>query len=407
MVWSAERPEAQIRVIRLAVVISHPIQYYAPWFRELAQQPNLLLKVFYLWDFGVSRQRDPGFGQELQWDIPLLDGYAHTFVANVARDPGSHHIGGLQNPKLVNELLQWRADAVLLFGYLYCSHLRLLTDPRLWSMPILLRGDSHQLAPRSGLKPLLAQRLRKLLFHRFAAGLPVGQANAAWMARSGIQPERQFLAPHAVDNDRFQAAASTARKEAGQWREQLGISSQAQVVLFAGKLEAKKRPFDLLEAFAALRHPSAVLMFVGAGPLASELKRCASTLPKGKVIFQGFQNQSAMPRTYALADLVVLPSYGSGETWGLCINEAMNLAKPVIVSSHVGCGPDLVIQGQTGWVFSAGNVQALRDALSVALSDPERLKSMGMTARAHIERYSYAEATAGLKQALQAVLARP
>jgi glycosyltransferase involved in cell wall biosynthesis len=388
-------------MIRLAVVISHPIQYYAPWFRELAQQPGLLLQVFYLWDFGVSRQRDRGFGKELQWDVPLLEGYAHVFVANRSGDPGTHHLAGLHNPTLVSELLSWRPDALLLFGYAYRSHLSLLLDPRLWRAPLLLRGDSHQLAPRAGLKPLLAQLLRRLLFRRFAAGLPVGQANAAWMAKSGIR--RLYLAPHAVDNARFQAAAPEAERAAQAWRQQLGIPAAAPVVLFAGKFEAKKRPLDLLEAFAALHHPTAVLVFVGAGPLEAELKRRAASLGLGQVMFQGFQNQRAMPRTYALADLVVLPSYGPGETWGLCINEAMNLAKPVIVSSHVGCGPDLVIPSETGWMFPAGDVSALTACLAEALHDPQRLKAMGQNARSRIDRFSYAQATAGLLKALEYV----
>ncbi|MCP9825028.1 glycosyltransferase family 4 protein [Synechococcus sp. EJ6-Ellesmere] len=307
----------------------------------------------------------------------------------------------------MNAILEWRPDAVLLFGYAYLSHLRLLLDPRLWRLPILLRGDSHYLARRRGLKPALAALGRRLLFRRFAAGLPVGQANAVWMAQSGIPRRRLFLAPHAVDNARFQAAAPEAELAARAWRQQLGIPAAAPVVLFAGKFEAKKRPLDLLAAFAALQHPTAVLVFVGAGPLEAELRRRAAALAPGRVLLQGFQNQSAMPRTYALADLVVLPSFGSGETWGLCINEAMNLAKPVIVSSHVGCGPDLVIPGQTGWIVPAGDGDALKGALAKALSDPQRLKTMGRAARAHIEHYSYAEATAGLKQALQAVLARP
>jgi glycosyltransferase involved in cell wall biosynthesis len=150
-----------------------------------------------------------------------------------------------------------------------------------------------------------------------------------------------------------------------------------------------------------------VLVFVGAGALEHELKRQAASLGPGRVIFEGFQNQSAMPRTYALADLVALPSFGAGETWGLCINEAMNLAKPVIVSSHVGCGPDLVIQGQTGWIVPAGDGEALRAALSDALSNPARLKIMGLAARAHVEHYSYAEASAGLMAALRAVVPQP
>jgi hypothetical protein len=109
------------------------------------------------------------------------------------------------------------------------------------------------------------------------------------------------------------------------------------------------------------------------------------------------------PRTYALADLLVLPSVGHGETWGLCINEAMNLAKPVLVSSHVGCGPDLVIPGETGWIFPAGDRGALQAALAHALADPQRLAAMGQAARAHIDRFSYGATTAGLLQALKLV----
>lgn len=396
--------EEQRHVTRMAVVLSHPIQYYSPWFRWLSAHTSLQLQVFYLWDFGVRQRRDPVFQQTLQWDVPLLEGYASTFVTNRARDPGTRHFLGLDNPELVPQLLAWRPEVVLLFGYPWRSHLQLLLDPRLWRIPILLRGDSHDLVPQSGWKAALATGLRRLLFRRFAAALPVGQANAAWLARNGIPRRRQFLAPHCVDNARFQAAAPEAEQAAQAWRQQLGIPSAAPVLLFAGKFEAKKRPLDLLAAFAGLRHSTAVLVFVGAGPLEAELRRRSAALAPGRVVIQGFQNQSAMPRTYALGDLLVLPSYGPSETWGLCVNEAMNLARPVLVSSHVGCGPDLVIPGQTGWIFPAGDVSALRAALAEALRDPARLQAMGQAARAHIDRYSYAEATAGLLQALAAVL---
>ncbi len=73
---------------RLAVVTTHPIQYYAPWFRRLASHPGLDLRVFYLWDFGVVEREDKGFGRTIRWDVPLLDGYASEFVPNVSRRPG-------------------------------------------------------------------------------------------------------------------------------------------------------------------------------------------------------------------------------------------------------------------------------------------------------------------------------
>lgn len=390
--------------IRLAVVVSHPVQYYAPWFAQLASEPHLELHVFHLWDFGIKPRRDQGFAQFLQWDLPLLEGYASTLVPNASRNPGTHHFGGLYNPTLVNALLAWEPNALLLFGYAYRSHLQLLIDPRLWRIPILFRGDSHQLLLRRGWRPFVAHLLRRVLFRRFAAALAVGQANAAWLHSSGIPSKRIVIAPHAVDNARFQAAAPAAHTNACRWRQELGISATSQVVLFAGKFESKKRPFDLLSAFADLNHPTATLVFVGAGPLEGELRRRAEALAPGRVLILGFQNQSAMPRTYALADLVVLPSYGAGETWGLCINEAMNLAKPVIVSSHVGCGPDLVIPGETGWIVPAGDVGALTACLARALANPEQLKAMGQKSCAHINRFSYREATAGLMAALQAVV---
>ncbi|MEO1002592.1 MAG: glycosyltransferase family 4 protein [Cyanobacteria bacterium J06638_7] len=394
-------------MIRLAVVVSHPIQYYAPWFARLAAEPDLELMVFHLWDFGITARHDRGFGQALRWDLPLLAGYPSRLVPNRASDPGTHHLGGLHNPTLVPELLAWRPDAVLLFGYAWRSQLRLLLDPRLRPVPILLRGDSHRLVPPPGLaargRALVAGLLRRLLFRRVGAALAVGRANAAWLAASGLPPRRVVLAPHAVDNDRFRAAAPTARAEARAWRAELGIAAEAPVLLFAGKFESKKRPLDLLEAFAALRHPTAVLVLVGAGALEGELRRRAAALPPGRVVLVPFQNQSAMPRVYALGDLLVLPSCGPGETWGLCVNEAMNLARPAIVSSHVGCGPDLVLPGRTGWVFPAGNRAALCAALAEALADPARLRAMGEAAREHVAGSSYAAATDGLRRALALV----
>ncbi|HSP00130.1 MAG TPA: glycosyltransferase, partial [Thioalkalivibrio sp.] len=115
-----------------------------------------------------------------------------------------------------------------------------------------------------------------------------------------------------------------------------------------------------------------------------------------------FQNQTRMPTVYASGSLLVLPSFGSGETWGLAVNEAMNLALPCIVSTHVGCGPDLVRHGETGWLFEAGDVDALAAVLRLALdTGREGRFRMGEQARRHVQGYSYRTATAALRQALQ------
>ncbi len=391
---------------RLAVVLSHPIQYYSPWFKYLAEHSPIALKVFYLWDFGVEARFDPDFARAIQWDVPLLEGYEHEFIPNKSRRPGTGHFRGLVNPHLVGALESWRPDAILLFGYAYLSHLRVLLSPKLWNVPLFLRGDSHDLARAPGLRPKLARWARSLLFKRFTGFLAVGKANTDYYRHCGIPQDRIHFVPHCVDNARFQAAAPQAEAEAREWRAKLGIPADSRVILFAGKFESKKRPMDLLEAFLRIeadqdpKDPTrASLLFVGSGAWEERLRARAGERVGYMVFFAPFQNQSQMPKVYASGDLLVLPS--ESETWGLAVNEAMNLARPVIVSTHVGCGADLVRSGETGWSFAAGDVAALAAVLSEALGLPATgLSKIGRAGRERVGCYSFESAMKALLAAL-------
>ncbi|XGV97086.1 MAG: glycosyltransferase family 4 protein [Leptolyngbya sp. BL-A-14] len=383
---------------RLAIITSHPIQYYAPWFRYLASHAALEFRVFYLWDFGVRQQIDPGFQQVIEWDIPLLKGYEHEFVPNVSDRPGTKHFWGLQNPSLIEQVKQYQPDRVLMMNYNYASLYRFLWQ---WQdTPILFRGDSHRLVTERGLKPWLKQQWISQVFRRFSACLYVGKANYHYFRSQGVPPEHLFFSPHAIDNDRFLAQAEKAQRQAAVWKQELTIPDNHAVVLFAGKLIPKKRPFDLLQAFLSAKLPDVSLLFVGNGELEAELKAQAAN--HSHIYFAPFQNQSQMPRTYAIADLVVLPSYGSGETWGLAVNEAMCLAKPVLVSDHVGCAGDLVQSHQNGLIFPAGNVSTLMESLQDAFSDRDRLAAWGQESHRIIQNYSYAQTTRGLMRAVRA-----
>jgi glycosyltransferase involved in cell wall biosynthesis len=108
-----------------------------------------------------------------------------------------------------------------------------------------------------------------------------------------------------------------------------------------------------------------------------------------------------MPEVYAAADLLILPSRGHAETWGLCVNEAMASGLPVIVSSHVGCGPDLVEPGKTGWVFDALSYHEMVRVLKEAVAVREDWKKMGRLSRKTILNYSFSEASRGLERSLK------
>lgn len=392
---------------KLAIITSHPIQYYAPWFRHLSHQAGLQIRVFYLWDFGITQQTDRGFGQSFQWDIPLLEGYDYEFVPNCSSRPGTCHFWGLNNPTLPQQLRHFGPDAVLLMNYNYASLYSLIAQWR--ETPLLFRGDSHHLFPGDGPKEWLRRTWISLVYRRFQAILYVGQANYRYFRDHGVPAERLFYTPHAIENTRFQDQSDVVHQVAQVWKQELGIPVGDRVILFAGKFTTKKRPLDLLRAFQRLQvsqfeSSQISLLFVGAGPLESEL-RSESSHPDcaGKVFFAPFQNQTQMPRTYAIADLVVLPSYGAGETWGLAINEAMCLGKPVIVSDHVGCAEDLVESGRNGLVVPAGDELALAEALQRALGDPDQLLRWGEVSRQKIDQFSYTQMTQGLLSALAAM----
>jgi glycosyltransferase involved in cell wall biosynthesis len=387
--------------VRLAIVSSHPIQYNAPWFRFLAADGLPDLRVFYLSAGGLTPTRDPGFGIDVAWDIPLLDGYDHEFVPNASPHPGTARVSGLYNPRLAERLTAYRPDGILVFGYNYLSCYRLLASRIGRRVPLLFRGDSHRIVARRGSAARLRQVWTRSVFTRFSAFLFVGQANRDYFKAHGVPDVRLFFSPHAVDNARYFGEAATAARDAAEWRAALGIPPGHRVVLFAGKFEEKKRPRDLIAAFRRAALPAATLVMVGNGAQEADLRR--DSAGDSNIVFLPFQNQSRMPVTYSLADVFVLPSVGEGESWGLAVNEAMCMARPVIASTHVGCARDLVVPGDNGLIFSAGDVGALTRAIQDALSDMERLKAWGEESRRIVSRYSYVEATNGVLAALDSV----
>ncbi|MBA3352038.1 MAG: glycosyltransferase family 4 protein [Blastocatellia bacterium] len=372
----------------------------------MAANSGIDVKVFYLWDRAGSGNRDQGFGHSIEWDLPLLEGYEHEFVANTSRHPGTERFWGMRNMELASRIAEFKPEAALLIGYRYASMMRLIFTPkRRRGYPLLFRGDSHRLfPPGEGWKSLVRREFISTVYRRFAACLYVGRANRDYFRLHGMPDEKLFFAPHAVDNDRFMQNAETARREGMEWRRKIGIPDGHLLGMFAGKLEEKKRPLDLLAAFERLHRSDVSLLFVGSGKLEQELRAKAERIPN--VFFAPFQNQSVMPRTYAGCDLFILPSYGPEETWGLAINEALCLARPVIVSSHVGCAADLVRQNHNGWTFPAGNVEALASTLREALSNPEQLRRFGQEGRRIVEDYDYATATRGLQDALAMIRQR-
>src|ERR1700678_4792981 len=91
------------RPVRLAYLVTHPIQYQAPLLRRIAQEPGIDLTVFFGSDFSVRGYKDEGFGVGVKWDVPLLDGYRHEFLPTL-RDNATVGVASPLNYGILNRL---------------------------------------------------------------------------------------------------------------------------------------------------------------------------------------------------------------------------------------------------------------------------------------------------------------
>ncbi|QEM11429.1 glycosyltransferase family 4 protein [Mucilaginibacter rubeus] len=367
--------------MRLAIITTHPIQYYAPVFKLLSQSIEVM--VFYTWGEEAQQKFDPGFGKTIAWDIPLLDGYPYQWVKNTAPNPGSHHFKGIVNPDLINQVKNWQPDAILIYGWAYNSHLKVIRHFKN-KIPLYFRGDSTLLDGQKGIKNLLRSLVLRWVYSHVNYVFYVGTNNKAYFQKYGLKSDQLFFAPHAIDNNRFEVDRS---QEATNIRSGLGIKPDDRVILFAGKLEEKKSPQMLLDAFLSMGIPNAHLLFVGNGPLENSLK--ASAADSEKVHFLPFQNQSVMPAIYQSCNIFCLPSKGPNETWGLAVNEAMAAGRPVLVSDKCGCAIDLVDSGINGEMFEAGSRSSLIQKLSLLLENKTGLSTLGNNAKTKVASWSF------------------
>lgn len=352
--------------LRLAIVASHPVQYYSPLFRALATR--LDLTVFYAHRATENDQAKAGFGVGFEWDIDLLSGYRHEFLQNVASKPGLDHFTGVDTPEIGRHLRTREFDAVLLMGwFLKCFHQALWAAKRL-RIPVLVRGDSHLDTPRSRWKSLAKEMTYPIFLRSFDGALIVGERNRAYWRHYRYPESHMFDAPHCVDNDWFASRATDAARVS--MRTKLGIAPDTKVVLFAGKIVAFKRPLDVIAATKLVKAQGfdIEVLVAGAGPLEQELIAAARKTDV-RLHMWGFCNQSKMPCAYAASDVLVLPSDGR-ESWGLVVNEALACGRPIVLSDAVGCAPDMAAHLGDCAVFPVGDIKALAATLQQMIKDP-------------------------------------
>jgi glycosyltransferase involved in cell wall biosynthesis len=390
--------------VRVAYFVSHPIQYQAPLLRRIAHEPDIDLTTFFFSDLSVRGYADPGFGGvQVNWDVPLLDGYKHDFL------PGfrNHATSGAANAVsrgIFSRLRRGKFHAVWVHGYHTINHLHVILAARALGIPLMLRAESMLYDRARTNRTLFAKRMFfPLLKQAVRCVLPIGKANAEYWKHYLGEDVAMFPMPYAVDNEFFRSRTLQAAAQREELRSELGLEAGRPIFLFASKLQERKRCIDLIEAYLRLSpapglDPHAYLLIVGDGPERSAIEHRIHQSGLSSIRLLGFRNQSELPRYFDLCTAFILPSIH--EPWGLIVNEVMSAGRGVALTDQVGCQPDLIVDGTNGFVYPAQNVDALAAILRRILDEPGLAEAAGRRALETISHHSFDEDVRGLRQAL-------
>ncbi len=230
----------------LIVLTSHPIQYQAPLWRALADElgkghgargvrkgddepgGGVPFEVWFLTDQGVRRTEDRDFGKAFAWDVDLLSGYPHRFLAR----RGAFNLrkfNGILLAKPIGEALrEANATALWVEGWRFKPFWDAVSAAKKMGIPIFLRGEtSDKIAEKGGLFGLVRNFALHRLFRKVDYFLAIGQASRRFYLRHSIPESNLIEAPYGVDNEFFWKEAEGIRHSAyGKGHEARGEGSK-------------------------------------------------------------------------------------------------------------------------------------------------------------------------------------
>lgn len=380
---------------RLVVLVTHPIQYYAPVYRCIAAHGAIDIRVIYLSDAGAAAHVDPGFGRTVQWDVPLLEGYPYEVLqpgTNItARTFWSMYAAGL-----VDALERAQPDWLLVYGYASRMNWVAARWARRHHVKVAYASDSNSRNPErlAPIKKVVVGRF----FRHIDAFLSPSERNVEYLLRYGADDERVHRIPFAIDVARF-ALTST-----------MDETARVYDFIWAGKFIPHKRGMDFIRALRRLASaadaPISACM-VGDGPGRTELVAAARELPPHcRVDFPGFVNQGEMPSILRQGQTFVFTS--EREAYGLACTEAAAGGMALIVTDHSGCvGATVLAQpGVNALTYHAGDVAALAKAMGRLLRDAQLRTRLQRSSLGIVKYHGSAHAAAVIEHVVSGSVSR-
>jgi len=393
-------------MLRLAIVISHPIQYHAPLYTYLAKDGRFEIKVFYMSDRGSRPFFEEWSKTVVKYDNPILDGYEYVFL-----NPGEPKTWWQKRTEFVSfdleeQLLKYAPQAVYFHGYNNPCFLKAMVACRKAGIPVLLRGENEDLLPRPLWRTMLRKLLLTVLLPQIDGFLYIGEYNKKFFLDRGISEKRLFYVPYSVDNAYFKAGLSQAEVDAVRRKivRKYSLQEETRLFIYTHKLRDTMKPLDAVSAFCSMaqaeRHNAALFM-CGDGDLRNQAESLAADCANAKVIFTGYLSQADLKEHMLASDVMINPAI---EPWCCSVSEGLACGLAMISSDMVVGWPDMVVSEKNGYVYPCGDLQELSNLIGKFCSMPaDKLIRMKMESLKLSEKLSFATCADGLETAMQNV----
>jgi glycosyltransferase involved in cell wall biosynthesis len=375
--------DKQRRVVILSEIIA---PYRIPVFNALARNEAIDLRVVFLSETDAGLRQWRVYKDEISFPYEVLPSWRLR--------AGRHNL--LLNWGLRTSLKKFAPETVICGGYNYVASWEALSWTRRHRAELILWSESNAQDAREGRAWIESLKMRFLSgCDRFVVP---GKSAFEYLDALGLQREKIWIAPNAVDNAWFQSQSHGLQQTESAFREKFDLPPR--YVLFVGRLVAEKGIFDLLDAYAKLEddvRSKVGLVFAGDGLCRMELEQQAKRVSPGRICFPGFAHREELAGLYAFAETLVLPTHS--DPWGLVVNEAMACGLPIIVTSIAGCAADLVQDGRNGYIVPPRNPAKLGAALDCILRNPTLRDQMSLQSAERIQEYSPEACAHGLAAA--------
>ena len=337
---------------KIVFVSTHPIQYQTPIFKKLYKLNKSFIVLFKDKIKKHTEIKDSEFEKKIKWGNDLAKNYKYEIFGKK-----NYFVLNLYNT--YKFLKSQKIEYLILSGWNNIFYQSIFIIAKILNIKIILRCENN-FYETSYLKKKIKIFLLTIVFKFFYKFIAIGKKNNEMYRECGVSKDKIIKSNYSIDNDFFSKKKILKKKEA--YLKDKYKTHNKKVFIFVGKFINRKGIDVLLDAITHLNNfpivtRKSIFLLVGQGSELTRIRKFIKLKKISNLCLINFKNQDDLKYYYKISNFLILPSFY--ETWGLVVNEAMAMEKPVIISNSYGCANDLVLNDKNGYIFKKGNSEEL------------------------------------------------